>query len=398
MILLCLLVVTMPFVRHPFWAGTAGDLTGVKYLGAVCLGYAIVELAVRPRSLNFMDSWQSRCFVALALFGMTSSALWGMTLPLELSPFMNYVSFLGLFFATRILVDSERALRLVVLSAVATMGYGSLHMIREWQKFGGFAAGYRPGWMFGDANYFTLSALLVLPFSFYLLRILDSWWQRWLCFACLVLTLFAVTLAASRGGFLGLAVAMLLVLLRTERPVYKLSLAALVLIPLLVLAPSSPLQRIMSPSHADQESIENRELIWMAGIRMVKAHPFLGIGAGNYKTLIASDPNWESERAWVAHNTYLELAAELGVPGLLLFLGVIISSYVTARRAARGRAPPVIQQVAEALQPALLGFAVASFFISAQYTKLFWLIVFLSTCLPSLADAADEESDDPTWL
>jgi len=398
MIVLCLLVVTMPFVRHPFWAGTAGDLTGVKYLGAVCLGYAILALAVRPRPLAVTSSWQSRCFIALALLGMTSSLLWGQTLPVELSPFMNYLSFLGLFFATRILVDSERALRLVVLTAVGTMAYGSLHMIREWQKYGGFAAGYRPGWIFGDSNYFTLSALLVLPLSFYLLGILETWWQRWLCLACLAVMLFAVTLAASRGGFLGLAVAALLVALRADRTVYRLSLTALVLTPLLLLSPSSPLQRFMTPSHGDQESVENRELLWMAGLRMVEAHPVVGIGAGNFKTLVSTDPTWPTGRSWVAHNTYLEVAAELGVPGLLLFLGVIAGSYITARRVARGRASPVIRQVAEALQPALAGFAVASFFVSAQYTKLFWLMVFLSACLPSLADAANEDPDDPPWI
>jgi O-antigen ligase len=211
------------------------------------------------------------------------------------------------------------------------------------------------------------------------------------------LTLFAVILSASRGGFLGLTVAALLVLLRSDRPLYKLGLAAVVLIPLLVLAPSSPLQRIMSPSHSDQESIENREMIWMAGIRMVKAHPFVGIGAGNFKSLVSIDPDWEAERSWVAHNTYLEVAAELGVPSLLLLLGVIGGTYLTAQRVARGPAPPVIQLVGEALQPALVGFCVASVFISAEYTKFFWLMVFLSTCLPSLADAADEDNDGFPW-
>jgi hypothetical protein len=39
------------------------------------------------------------------------------------------------------------------------------------------------------------------------------------------------------------------------------------------------------------------------------------------------------------------------------------------------------------MQTGLIGYAVAIFFMSAQYQKLLWLVVFLSACLPPLAAA-----------
>ena len=59
--------------------------------------------------------------------------------------------------------DSLQRLRWVILMAIGSVAYASLHLIREWQKYGGMAAGYRPGWVVGDPNYYSISALLCIP-------------------------------------------------------------------------------------------------------------------------------------------------------------------------------------------------------------------------------------------
>jgi O-antigen ligase len=382
-----LLVSVMPMVRHPLWSDFIGDLTLIKYLGAICFVFALVYLAVRPTPLRLLGNWQARWFVLLALLGMGSYLTLGLPMPFEISPFMNYASFLILLFVTLALVDSLHTFRWTLLSAVASIAYASAHTIREWQKYGGMASGHRPGWITGDPNYFTVSAVLVLPLVFYLIRPGQPRWERWFCLASLALTLFAVTLASSRGGLLAMAASLLLIVLRSRRRVRVLVIGAALLIPLLALAPSSPLQRVLAPTRSDFEATDNRTRIWEAGLVLFTHQPWIGIGLGNYKPYVGffgqiDDPT-------IAHNTYIEVAVELGLPGILLFSAILLSSFRSLASTRRLSPEPsgLLHRASLGIEGGLVAYMVAIVFISAEYQKFFWLLVFLSISLEALARA-----------
>src|SRR5262245_37392952 len=194
----------MPMIQHPLWSNLVGEFTLVKYLGFVCFGYAVLYLFIRNGRPSFLGSWPARFFVALSLLGMTSWLAYGVGQAIEVSPFMSYLSFQMLFFTTIVLVDSLERLRWVLITAIGSVAYASLHVLREWQKYGGMSTGYRPGWVTGDPNYFSVSALLCIPLAVFLLgRAGQPRWERRFCLAAIAVTLIALTLAASRGGFLG---------------------------------------------------------------------------------------------------------------------------------------------------------------------------------------------------
>jgi O-antigen ligase len=145
---------------------------------------------------------------------------------------------------------------------------------------------------------------------------------------------------------------------------------------------------------------------------MVQAHPWAGVGIGNFKPMMLEYREEGSTVDSMAHNTYLEMAAELGLPGLAVYLAILGSAYWTLRQVRRRplrSTPPLARHAALALQAGLLGYAVASFFLSAEYQKLFWFMIFLSMCLPALrrpgavlveavpADAAAPPPDYPAF-
>ena len=120
---------------------------------------------------------------------------------------------------------------------------------------------------------------------------------------------------------------------------------------------------------------------------MVKAHPLLGVGIGNFKTAAGAYGGIVGDVQFISHNGYLDVAAELGLPALLALLAVMFFSFRTAskiRRQTRLNGPPVLHQTARGIEAGLLGFAVALFFVSGLFLKLFWLMVFSSMCLPQL--------------
>src|SRR5207245_3643202 len=101
--------------------------------------------------------------------------------------------------------------------------------------------------------------------------------------------------------------------------------------------------------------------------------------------------------AHLAHNSYLEYAAELGIPAFLIFLGILASTFFLleqVRRHALERKDTFLKQVALGLQAGLIGFAGSAFFFSAEYEKPFWLVVFISCSIPPLilAEKANEKT------
>ena len=66
---------------------------------------------------------------------------------------------------------------------------------------------------------------------------------------------------------------------------------------------------------------------WQAAAEMAAAHPWLGVGLGNYA---AAYERYRLVR-WPlalghAHNFYLNLAAETGLPGLLIFVALLLAA------------------------------------------------------------------------
>jgi O-antigen ligase len=74
-----------------------------------------------------------------------------------------------------------------------------------------------------------------------------------------------------------------------------------------------------------QSTVTYRLVTWITSLHMVEAHPFFGVGFGHFNTAFFDyykDGGILFEGFSGGHNTFLTLAAELGIPGLALFLGI----------------------------------------------------------------------------
>ncbi len=394
MLFFYLLILVMPLATHPLWTRWVGELTVVKYMGAACLLYAVIHLSVRRTLPSFFSTWQARFFLILYVMATVSRFAKSLSSAVELSPFVSYTSFLLLLFVTVSIVDSLSRLRGVLLAAIGSVAWGSLYVIREWQKYHNVYRGFRPGWVVGDSNYFAVSALLCLPLALFLVCERQPRWEKLFCLGSLLVTLGGMTVCASRGGFVGMVAAFIFVACRSRHRLRNLALGSVLLVPLSLLSAVSPLMRLLHPSHSDIESAENRTTVWKAGMRMIVAHPIVGVGLGNFKAVVRQYEDPGENRQFIAHNVYIEIAAELGLPALMVFLAILCSSYGVLERVRRRTArfgPPLLHHAAAGIQAGLVGYAVSAFFSSEQYQKLFWLMIFLSMCLPALVRGALHE-------
>jgi O-antigen ligase len=145
---------------------------------------------------------------------------------------------------------------------------------------------------------------------------------------------------------------------------------------------------------------------------MVEAHPVNGVGSGNFpissihyllvKPGAIERDEFIVDTPKVAHNSYLQVLAELGVVGLAMFLSIIGFAIWCALRADRwfGRVGDTqMEIVARAMVVALVGILAADFFITEQYGKQLWLLLGLGPALLGVArrtyPAAAEEERKP---
>jgi O-antigen ligase len=134
----------------------------------------------------------------------------------------------------------------------------------------------------------------------------------------LLVCIFAggVVMAFGRESWIGLFIAVwLILLLRFKNPLALL--LPLVILPLLLLF----IPGIINFFDPTKVYGADRINIWQDAIAIWHHSPYLGVGAGNFQFF---DIAYGTEVAGVAHNQFLEVLAEMGVQGLVCLLLAII--------------------------------------------------------------------------
>ncbi len=127
-------------------------------------------------------------------------------------------------------------------------------------------------------------------------------------------------------------------------------------------------------------SLQARSELLKESISLMLHHPIFGVGPGNFPAVTAT---WR-----VAHNTYTELGAEAGVPGLLLFLallGVSMRRIRSVRKLPSYAADPEIRLWTSALWAAITGYAAGAMFASTEYNLFPYFIVGYICALHQIA-------------
>jgi O-antigen ligase len=386
--LLLLMIFVMPYENSPYLylgpslLGIIPDFTVIKLLGLVGFAWALGQVAGGGFPENLLASRQARLF-ALFFVGVILAGLLSGSGFLAVSRYLAFLTFLPFVLAAvRDQTDLGRVLGAVALSLMLTFPYAIRQMLRFDARLG--VGLYEP-------NYFAANLVLVIPLALAIAGVQLTPARRTLWLAGALLLVAMLVLTASRGGFLGLLVATALFVYRRRG-----AGAALGLLGALILAalPTSLGERALAPLLSGGESPAGLEasneahvaLFW-AALRMIADAPLTGVGPDNFKMLSAAYSGLD--RDFIAHNSYLELAAELGLPVLVIFLLLVAAVFRGLSRAALPQADFEGRELAawaEGLRCGLAGFLVAGLFISAQYEKWFWLVVFLSIVVERLAE------------
>jgi O-antigen ligase len=154
----------------------------------------------------------------------------------------------------------------------------------------------------------------------------------------------------SRGGLVGLVTFLVLFLgLRIPRVSgwRKLLLVLVLLSGVLVNIDKINVERYLTLSSVEEDYNATGEFgrkeVWQRGLQFFWDDPLTGVGVSRFAeaigTMRAADgvqPRWQA-----AHNSYIEILAETGIVGGILFVLLVVRSLVTFWAA--GRAPPATE-------------------------------------------------------
>jgi O-antigen ligase len=254
-----------------------------------------------------------------------------------------------------------------------------------------------------DENDLALALNVAVGMAVYLMIEARTFAARLLLAATAVLLLAANVATNSRGGFVGLVVLGLFLLIAgPHRKVVAACAVAAVLV-LLLVAPPTYWNEVRSISTAAEkgDTGETRLYFWGIGWKMFLAHPIVGVGTNNFgiRAPEFQDPYrvaWRSH-TWgrVAHSMYFTLLPELGLVGTVLFAAILVWCFRVWRRLRRlGRASPddpllrTGALAASGLSAGLIGTLITGTFLSVLYYPVLWILVALLAALDASVDEA----------
>jgi O-antigen ligase len=262
-----------------------------------------------------------------------------------------------------------------------------------------------------DPNESALLFLVAIPFALELKGPRGRGRLRWYLVALLMVA--GIVRTGSRAGFVGLCAMTMWYVWRamTSRKQMGTLLVILGAAGVFGLTATSRIRdRFIGVLSLAQDynftSRDGRIQVWQRGIRYMLTNPVLGVGISNFP-IAEGDISGKVNEGYgikysAAHNSFIEIGAELGVLGLVAFIGVLWTSYTGCRKLRRlpaASVPGELGALAVATEGALLAFIVTGSFLSFAYQMVTYFLLAVAVGIrlatPALLNPAAAPSPAP---
>jgi O-antigen ligase len=371
-------------------------LRPVLLLVIAAAAYAYLNPRLLTRA-NVLALWPMRLIALLAVLAC-SSAVFGISLGATARYILEtYAKTIVYAFLIALSIRSVRDLYTFVWAYVIASGilvYLSLFVFRISKASISYVARLDHLYMY-DSN--DLGVVLTIGLALtLLLLVVARGLPRWFLILNLIGISATMARSGSRGGFLGLVVmgGAALVLVKGVSASRRISFLAVALLALAIGAPPGywkQMGTLLQPKDDyNYSTVDGRKAVAERGLGYMLKYPLFGLGISNFsraectispklQVLDRSGPI----RCTAPHNSYIEAGAELGVPGLIAWISLLVGGIVTMLRMRR-RLPISWRRGSESQRflygattffpLALIGFAVTAFFVSFAWLDPLYLM------------------------
>ena len=352
------------------------------------------DIAFLWNKQNFWISFLWCCIVCSYLFG----------------PYVPYFNFSGVnpsalfylsnkvylfYFCSSLELNQIRKIRYLVIVFVVSTIYltywaNSQYFSQNWAQFDfGRLMGPRSidgGAIYHDENAFAMLFVTGWPFIYYLGLEIKRKWLRLGLWSVIPLSWHAIFLTGSRGGLVGLIVVLITMLFLSKKKVLALPLLIFFVIFYQWQAGNVMSHRSeMIEGYQTDKSAEDRLMAWTAGWEMMKTYPLIGVGLGSFRTAIK---DFGGSRSMVAHNTFVQFAAESGLGAGLAYLFTIGIFFIHSMRIRHwckllpdDSETRKIELYIDASTASFTGMIVCSLFLSLNTYEIFFVLLLFNNSI-----------------
>ncbi len=210
--------------------------------------------------------------------------------------------------------------------------------------------------------------------------------RRWVYGAGVAAMAVVDLMSGSRGGWLAVAVALLMIGILSGRLRWTLPLAAVGTIGAVVLVGMRDRRHLASLIGVGSGSANTRLRLWHAALDEIRAHPLTGAGLGNVKWMHRYIPSQRLEGTQLvdSHNLVLDFWTKLGIFGLAAICWLVGAFYVRAWglfRSADGTTRAFGLALLVAMTASVTHGLVDAFYFGIQLAVYFWLFLGLTDAL-----------------
>jgi O-antigen ligase len=209
------------------------------------------------------------------------------------------------------------------------------------------------------------------------------------------LAAFGIVLTFSRGTALALYLSVLLIcLVRKNKTLSALLIILLVIFPFIM--PKSIKSWAKEVNYNPVRFMLNDRIsVYKNTVNMIKHHPVVGVGTNtfskNYLTYKLPEPEWaRTTDSMYAHNHYLQMAGEIGLVGLAIFLWLLYRLFSENFRIYRRLKDDYLKVVSISLIACFFAFLVNGLTETSLYysrvSMIFWYLIGVSFSLNKLSD------------
>jgi hypothetical protein len=374
------------------------DIPVAKITTVFALLSLVLAAGKTSRRFNELPTEARYLLAIIAIFFVSSvfSPVW------RGGAFLNTTGFAKVYIAwvlTFLLVTTlKRLRRIIFIQSVSVIAICLIAIVRGHSvpRLNGVMGGF-----YSNPNDMAFAIVLSLPFCLAFLLTAQGTMRKLAWCAGMLIMAAALVLTASRAGFIDLVVAGSVCLWRfgiRGKRLYLIGATFVLGVVLLLLAGRSLMQRfsaISGESLSSQEketaydSYEERKELMRRATDAIIHHPLLGVGLENF---VIYSGLWKE-----VHASYLQIAADGGVPILILYLMFFSRGFANLRELRKaGKLDPDTELFMGALKGSLVGFVVGACFAPEAYQFFPYFTVCYTSVFVAIAKERERAAAEAT--
>lgn len=374
------------------------DLAAIP-LGQIAILGLLISVILEGRSRFNTNRLNALIVLYLIWFGVSYAD--AVRQELALQAFIDFSKWVVIYFLLINTINARQKLYFFLLLLILLNFKYAQYATRLWISAGFYsdprglnAGGGIGASFFQNPNDFGIAMTSVLGLAYAMIKGDTSKWFGvlkgcWFHIISAVAIFLAILASSSRGAALGAAATAFAIWAKGNKKIIGLATLAALSMMAVALIPEDNWQRFRTMGTEHDESGQSRLALWSAGIRMALENPLTGVGPNNF--VYVNTQIYQSVYAVVQHNVFIQAASELGLPGLLLFIAMIITAFRNNRAtrqalANRGISDNFLIATSHGLDFCLFAFCVNGMFITVLYYPFVWILFIVGVSLRDIAE------------